>query len=161
MTKRRRTRTGYNIDVSALENLSVGTNIRTSGNHSFFADLIRNFFERCDSQGNPRSSIEHRETAVLQDELDGVLKAWLVGALDRLPKNQEACIFLRYRFDLKSSDDSESHTLRTQAEVAEIVGISQTTVHRNILRGIRNLKKDYDVNAATKVKEIKRKIIGE
>ena len=107
----------------------------------------------CEENGNPRTILIKKEEEKLTEEMRMLTTTWLHEALKRLPKNQELCIYLRFRFDevkeykkLKSRKEPVLKELRTTQEIADIIGISQATVYRNIESGVKNLKKDFDLH---------------
>jgi len=143
---------GYPTDLTVFEN-DGGQNKRhlLGPQHDFTTVLLKALLRMGNEQGNPRSILIEREELAIKEEAQKLIASWLVEAMSRLPENQEACIFLRFRFDSLERPER----LRTETEVAEIVGVSQSTVYRNIERGLSNLRKDYDLNLKDRINNIK------
>ncbi len=155
---RRSAKDRFCLDISALENLAVGSNVRLGSQHGFFAELLRGFFNKCEQQGTPYTVLADVDTKRFESEVKKIALEWLTGAMERLPKNQEVCIFLRFRLD---GFRPEERPIRTQNEVAEIVGVSQSTVYRNIRAGLKNLRKDYGLNLKSRIMDLRKDILGE
>lgn len=143
---------GYPIDIAGLENSS---DMAQSSNRqkTFINALVSAVYKMCEENGNPRTILIKKEEEKLTEEMRMLTTTWLHEALKRLPKNQELCIYLRFRFDevkeykkLKSRKEPVLKELRTTQEIADIIGISQATVYRNIESGVKNLKKDFDLH---------------
>ena len=98
----------------------------------------------CVAQGNPQTLLIDEEEAEIKAELKQELATWLQEALQRLPKNQQACITLRFWLDNGEPRPKNKNGIRTTAEIAEIVGVHQSTAFRNIQRGLKKLKKDFN-----------------
>lgn len=147
---------GYPIDISGLENAGTHKSLvrgRRGSKSTFLDALIAAIFEMCEEKGNPRTILIKKEEEGHAEEIRLLTTTWLHEALKRLPKNQELCIYLRFRFDdvreykqLKNCKEPVLKELRTTQEIADIIGISQATVYRNIESGVRNLKKDFELH---------------
>lgn len=141
-------RFGYPVDFNRLENsnFSEGT-YRLSSSKDFLSNVIKSLLRLSHEQGTALSEmVEDESNAYEQAKKDATIK-WLSEAMARLPKNQEVCIFLKFGLDTGEE--------RTEAEVADITLVSQSTVHRNIERGFRNLRRDCETNLVPIIKQIK------
>ena len=143
---RRRT-FGFPIDISYFESAKYR---KGKKNHN---DVLEAVHKLNEANGNPLSILIDKEESKIDEEVRKELSLWLQEAMERLPENQEACIYLRFGLDKLSISNKKK--LRPTAEVAKIVGISQSTAYRNIQRGLKKLKKDYKANIQEKIKRIK------
>jgi DNA-directed RNA polymerase specialized sigma subunit len=154
----RRGKRTFTIDVAAIESLAIHNNFIHGAKHSWFGDVLRSIYFLCEAQGNPRSELIEQETKTVEEQIRIVARAWLKHALLELPKNQELCIFHRYRFD---GSVDERRPLRTETEIADIIGVSQSTVCRHLQAGLKNLRKSYNTELAARIKDIKTQFYGE
>lgn len=146
---------GYPIDISGLENSPAymrDSHAPLGPNGTFLNSLMNAIFKVCVDNGNPRTELIAKEEEAENERLHTLTTAWLHEAMRRLPKNQELCIYLRFRFDnskeyktLRKIKEPVLKEFRTTQEIADILGISQATVYRNIKSGIKNLHKDFEL----------------
>lgn len=151
---RRRT-FGYPIDISGLENAGFGANPQfddeIQGKHLFSNSLQQAMLKMCLENGTPLTDLVEKEEEEINKVIKAELETWLKEAMNRLPPNQEACVRLRFNLD----NDTINKTIRTTQEVADLIGISQPTVFRNIKRGLANLKKDFKKNLEPRINRLK------
>lgn len=148
----KRKKYGFPIDIAALESLNVDKNVIYGNRHDWLAGVLRGLYSQCKAQSNACEAMIEKEQAEQKEIMRTVTLNWLRTALQSLPKNQELCIYHRYRFD---GSVNSKRALKTESEVAEIVGTSQSTVYRNIKAGLKNLKKDYNANLRDTINRLK------
>ena len=149
---------GFPIDISCFESLKFGTTLWYDSNGRKINsnnNVLSAIFKMCEAQGNPRSLLIEEEEAEINAQIKQEFATWLLEAIERLPKNEGACVSLRYWLDRSEPKPKNKKGIRTQAEVGEIVGVSQQTADRNIKRGLKNLKKDFKKNLQGKISKLK------
>ena len=134
-------RCGYSVDFQWLDRAELNPgDLRTFSKAQFLGSLFRKLFELSAAQGNPQSKLIDKEEDAAREKFEEEFKVWLPIALGKLPKNQEACLYLRFRFDTPGPTPN----LRSTNEIAKIMGVCQATVYRHIQRGLKRLKKDFN-----------------
>jgi DNA-directed RNA polymerase specialized sigma24 family protein len=134
-------RCGYSVDFQWLERSELNSgDLRNFSKVQFLGALFRKLYELGVEQGNPRSKMIEKEEASAWDTFEATFQTWLPQALAKLPKNQEICIYYRFRFD----NENEMSNLMSTNEIAKILGVCQATVYRHIQRGLKRLKKDFN-----------------
>lgn len=143
---RRRT-FGCPIDIARLE-YQVSEGAFHGSNQTFLDSAISSILEMCERNGNPRTDMIRKEDKIEEDRRRNLISSWLSGAMGRLPKDQETCICLKFRLDMINDSDNVSSDdgLRTEQEIATIVGRTHQTVSRHLIAGMKNLKKDFHIN---------------
>jgi DNA-directed RNA polymerase specialized sigma24 family protein len=134
-------RCGYSVDFQWLDQVTLEpSDLRRFTRAEFLGTLFRKVYEKSKEQGNPLSKLIEKEEEEAKEKFDKEFKDWLPKAMAKLPKNQEACLYFRFRFDNKEL----SSNLRSTNEIAKILGVCQATVYRHIQRGLTRLKKDFN-----------------
>lgn len=149
-------RFGIPVDISGLENLGTDKGYNNTATfwfdkHSLTRFIYAGMYQKSIENGNPETDMIKQEEDDLLEKIELAIGNWLPEAMKRLPPNQEICIHLRFNLDKQSIN----RAVRTTQEVGDIVGISQRTAHRNIERGLKNLRKDFKQNLEPAIKKLK------
>jgi DNA-directed RNA polymerase specialized sigma24 family protein len=128
------------VDFQWLDRAELSpADLRTFSKAQFLGALFRKVYEKSKEQGNPLSKLIDKEEEEAKEKFDSEFKTWLPEALARLPKNQEICLYFRFRLD----GSNGSAKLKSTNEIAKAMGVCQATVYRHIQRGLVRLKKDF------------------
>jgi DNA-directed RNA polymerase specialized sigma subunit len=134
-------RCGYSVDFQWLERSEISpSDLRTFSKAQFLGALFRKLYEKGIEQGNPLSKLIEKEEASATEDFEQRFKKWLPETLAKMPKNQETCLYFRFRFDSQEPVTK----LRSTNEIAKIMGVCQATVYRHIQRGLTRLKRDFN-----------------
>lgn len=67
------------------------------------------------------------------------INEWLFNAMTKLTKDQEICLYFKYRFDT----DNPVHNLMNTNEIVKILGICKSGFYRHIQKAITRLQNDF------------------
>lgn len=145
----RRGKFGFPIDVAYFENAKYK---KGKKNHN---EVLEAVHKLNDINGTPFTKLIEKEDTETNEEIKQEIATWLKEAMQRLPKNQEISLYLRFWLDGGEPKPKNKNMIRTTQEVANIIGVSQPTAYRNIQDGLKKLKKDFKKNAQPKINKLK------
>jgi len=133
-------KSGYPVDFSSIEERMTNDDFakdhrKSNPSENFLEKTAKATFSKCQDQKTPHEILYEKEN----EQFEKAVQKWLPQALERLPKNQEACLRLRFNLDQDPTVDG----IRTQQEIARIVGFSQQMTYLHIKEGLINLRKDF------------------
>jgi len=135
-------RCGYSVDFQWLETLKAHPEqlFVPSKTNRFLDAVLRKMYELSSAQKDPLAQLIEKEEETEKEKLEAEAKEWLPKAMERLPKNQQICLYFRFGLD----SEAKVSKLRSTNEIAKILGVCQATVYRHIQRGLEHLKKDFN-----------------